>query len=360
VTTPVVTTATNLLAYWTLDEGSGTVANDSSGNTNAGAMIFDYNLDGYGGWIRNGIINGALFFDGEFTQVTVSNSASLNPVNGITVAAWVYDNSGGWYDSERILEKGRTDNQYALFANPSANLEFLLAGVSNGTLVVSPPSSSAWHHLAAMYDGSSLISLYIDGLLVTQQVASGIMPISMDPLAMGNKPGNSNPNLDFFNGDIDDVRIYGSALTPAQIARLYNLDSVGDGIPDWWRMQYFGSGSSTNATSCIACCATCDADGTGQDNLFKYVAGLDPTDPSQVFTLWIAPVAGQPNQETLGYAPLALGRTYTVQSSTNMVGGIYTDLNGVIGPQTNGSQATVTDENAVQAGKFYRVHISLP
>ncbi len=150
---------------------------------------------GGGNW-SSGMISNALNFDGEFTQVTVPNSATLNPVNGITIAAWVNDQSGGWYGSERIVEKGASDNQYALFANSSQQLEFLLAGV--GTLTVSPPAPG-WHHLAGAYDGSSLISLYIDGQLATQQVASGAMPVTTDPLAIGNLPGNSSPIRDFFD-----------------------------------------------------------------------------------------------------------------------------------------------------------------
>jgi Concanavalin A-like lectin/glucanases superfamily/Divergent InlB B-repeat domain len=57
-------------------------------------------------------------------------------------------------------------------------------------------------------------------------------------------------------------------------------DSVGDGIPDCWRQLYFGgNGQSTDSLSC----ANCDVNGTGQNNLFKYVAGLDPTNPTSVF-----------------------------------------------------------------------------
>ncbi len=151
-----------MLAYWTFDEGSGSIANDSSGNTNTGTVIFDISNGGSGSWTPNGMVNGALYFDGEFTQVTVPNSPSLNPVNGITVAAWVNDASGGWFNTPRLIEKGESDNQYGLFINSSGSLEFLAAGVSNGTLVISPPSSGAWHHLAGTYDGSSSISLYID------------------------------------------------------------------------------------------------------------------------------------------------------------------------------------------------------
>jgi hypothetical protein len=134
-------------------------------------------------------------------------------------------------------------------------------------------------------------------------------------------------------------------------------DSVGDGIPDLWRQAYFGgSGSTTNNQSC----ATCDADGTGRNNQFKYVAGLDPTNPDSVFVLQIQSVAGHPSQKNLIFNPVGPGRTYTVESRTNLVSGSYAVLGSFSGPQTNVSEVTVTDLNATQSSKFYHVHISLP
>jgi 1,4-alpha-glucan branching enzyme len=344
-TTLPATSATNLLAYWTFDEGTGSTAYDSSGNTNTGVV----NL-GSGNW-SSGIINGALNFDGESTQVTVSNAASLNPVQTITISAWV--NASNWFDTPRILEKGNSDNQYGLFVNGSGQLEFLLAGVANGTLSTTPPSAGAWHHVSGTYDGS-LISLYIDGQLVAQQSASGPLAITTDPLAIGDKP--SGGVLTSFAGVIDDVRIYGSGLSANQIARVYGTDSVGDGIANWWRLQYFGNGSMTGATTC----ATCDYDNTGQNNLFKYVAGLDPTDPTSVFFLQIASVTNQTAQENLLFNPLASGRTYQPQFSTDLVGGVWLPLPAYTGPLTNGNQVTITDTNALGPQEFYRIDISLP
>jgi len=350
-TTLPATGATNLLAYWTFDEGSGLIAYDYSGNSNTGTVV----LGSDGQW-TSGMVEGALAFDGTSTQVTATNSTTLNPVNGITIAAWVNDASGGWYNTPRILEKGKSDNQYALFVNSSgSSIAFSLAGVSNGTITVSPPASGVWHHLAATYDGSSSISLYIDGQLATQQVASGAMPVTTDPLAIGNKPTGTSL-LNFFYGTIDDVRIYGSALLPAQIAQLYNIDSVGDGIPDWWRLQWFGSSSSTNSASCSNCCAACDADGTGQNNFFKYIAGLDPTDPTQIFVLQIAASNQVMN---LSFGPVSTGLTYTVQSSPDLVN--YSGLASNLPPQaTSSNQTTVTDLAPWPSNEFYRIQISLP
>jgi hypothetical protein len=128
---------------------------------------------------------------------------------------------------------------------------------------------------------------------------------------------------------------------------------AGDGIPDSWQVQYFGFNNPNAAP-------TKDVDGTGQNNLFKFVAGLDPTNPASIFVLKIAAVNGQPSQKNLIYNPIAGGRTYTVESRTNLHSGSYSALNSFNGPQTNGAQATVTDLNATPSTKFYHVHISLP
>jgi hypothetical protein len=227
-----------------------------------------------------------------------------------------------------------------------------VAGISNGTITVTPPTTRSWHHLAATYDGSSVMNFYIDGQLSTQQLASGAMPVVTDPLAIGNKPAGTSL-LDFFTGDIDDVRIYGSALSPSQISALYNIDSLSDGIPNWWRLQYFGSSSTTNSTSC----ATCDADGTGQDNYFKWIADLNPTD-SSFFRVQIAAVASnQTINLTFWPAYPNSNLTYTAQSSADLVN--YSNLTNSIS-QASGVTDTVTDLSPWPTNEFYRIQITNP
>jgi hypothetical protein len=128
---------------------------------------------------------------------------------------------------------------------------------------------------------------------------------------------------------------------------------AGDNIPDSWQVQYFGLNNPNGV-------AGADADGTGQNNLFKYVAGLDPTNPASIFILKIASVPGQPSRKNLIYNPIADGRTYTPQFRTNLVTGAWTTLSGISGPVTNITQATVTDLGATNQTKFYRIDISLP
>ncbi len=266
---------TGLLGYWTFDEGSGSTANDFSGNTNTGAIL--NLLANPISWV-GGVFGGALHFDGQ-TEVIISNSPSLNPFSGITISAWVNASSwGSGGHAPRILEKGNSDNQYALLSATTGQLEFLLPGVSNGVLLASAPSAGSWHYLAGTFNGSSMI-LYIDGQIAALQPASGVLAITPDLLAIGSAPSGNVSSI--FSGALDDVRVCGRALSSSEITQLYNTDTIGDGIPNWWRQQYFGTGSSTGSTSC----ATCDFDGTGQNNLFKYIAGLDPTNPSSAFGL---------------------------------------------------------------------------
>ena len=121
-----------------------------------------------------------------------------------------------------------------------------------------------------------------------------------------------------------------------------------------WQVQYFGS--TTNP----AAAADVDTYGTGQNNQFKYVAGLDPTNPASVFVLDIVRGTDQADQFDLLFDPVAIGRTYTPQFSTDLVSGVWTQLTGHAGPVTNGSQITITDLTATQSNKFYRIDISLP
>jgi hypothetical protein len=164
-------------------------------------------------------------------------------------------------------------------------------------------------------------------------------------------------NISTFGEDENGELYVAKYAVPGALYRIVARDSVGDGLPDWWRQQYFtGDGTTTNSRSC----ATCDADGTGQNNLFKYAAGLDPTNPASVFALSIADVDSQPDQMSLAGNPLATGRTYTVQFNTDLLSGTYTNLTGFTGPQTNGNQLAITDLNAGPSNKFYRVRISFP
>jgi hypothetical protein len=86
------------------------------------------------------------------------------------------------------------------------------------------------------------------------------------------------------------------------------------------------------------------------------MAGLNPTNPASVFVLRMSKSAGSPSQPSLSFGPAIAGRSYTVQTRTNLLTGSWSPLAAALFPQTNSSQMTVS----IQAQGFYRVQIAIP
>jgi hypothetical protein len=79
-----------------------------------------------------------------------------------------------------------------------------------------------------------------------------------------------------------------------------------------------------------------------------------------VFVLGIQNVNAQPAQRNPIYSPIAVGRAYAPQFRTSLVSGTWAPLTGFSGPTTNLNQGTITDLNATQTSRFYRIGISFP
>src|SRR5262245_59107499 len=77
---------TGLVGYWTFDEGTGTVASDSSGHNNTGTLK-------NGPLWTTGKLNTALQFDGIDDYVEVANSPSLSPTSAVSVSFWIKSGS---------------------------------------------------------------------------------------------------------------------------------------------------------------------------------------------------------------------------------------------------------------------------
>ena len=121
-------------------------------------------------------------------------------------------------------------------------------------------------------------------------------------------------------------------------------------IPDSWFTQYFGTAPNAQAAP------TADADGTGQNNLFKYVAGLNPLDGSR-FVLSITS-QNSPDQKNIIFTPINVGSSFVVHYKTSVISPTWTPLTGTTQGDV-GSTRSVHDPAAV-APKFYEVQISKP
>lgn len=133
------------------------------------------------------------------------------------------------------------------------------------------------------------------------------------------------------------------------------VDSVGDGIPDWWRAQYFGgTGTTTNSYSC----ATCDPDHDGVDNYHEYIAGTNPTNALSNFQ--IQSISNSAAGLTVCYQS-AWGRNYTLYSTTNLASGVWSPVPSQTDMLGDGGVNALTDPApATNTLRFYRISVSFP
>lgn len=124
---------------------------------------------------------------------------------------------------------------------------------------------------------------------------------------------------------------------------------AGDGLPDTWQTQYFGTDNLLAAPNAIS-------DGSGLTNFFKFTAGLIPNNSASTFLINAQPIKNEPGKKTISFGPTFPDRQYTLLFSTNL--STWSILNGPVAG--NNGTAFFTDNNAIEGQKFYRIEISKP
>jgi hypothetical protein len=196
-----------LVAAYGFNEASGSTVTDASGNGHTGTIF-------QAAWTTSGRYGSALTFDGVNDWVTVADSNLLDLTTGMTLSAWVHPTGlSGW---RMVIMKERVgDEVYTLNANTGQNRPQIAIVGSSGIRTVNGTTQlplNTWTHLAGTYDGATL-RLYVNGNQMASQVVTGAMLTSTGALRVG---GNSIWG-EFFQGRIDEVRIYNRALAPTEI-----------------------------------------------------------------------------------------------------------------------------------------------
>jgi hypothetical protein len=208
------TITTGLVAAYGFDEGSGTTVGDSSGNGHTGAISGAT-------WTVSGKYSGALSFNGTSSYVSVSNPNL--PTGDFTWSAWISPNRTDGFRT--IMESAGLD------AHPGG----LEVDIDTGRIVIysnggNPLTSAAiiptgvWSHVALTRSGSA-IKLYISG---NQDPNTGTDGAAHDfggcALTIGmDYDSDCTGNLNgYFEGIIDEIRIYSRALSQAEIQSYMN------------------------------------------------------------------------------------------------------------------------------------------
>ena len=258
---------TNLAGQWTFDEITSAVANavvkDYSGNSRNGAIKkgHDYwgampppGLAGSGGVPtlvadRYGIAGKALHFD-KGANVEIPYSTGLNP-GIISLSAWAKpDVNSPIVNNQYFISMNRwngyklnfQDTPRAFFTatydNPAAVPPVVKACCFDRDQNVGTAPQGAWHHYVVTFGNGHEI-FYIDGVLVNDWnntpgtisllTSPGVaLVFGQDLPTSGYSLNSSDPNYlnwgGYYIGALDEVRLYKSVLTAAQVTSIYNLE----------------------------------------------------------------------------------------------------------------------------------------
>ncbi len=211
-------TTGKLAGWWKFDESEGRNAGDSSSNNNVGRLV------GNPKWQPSaGKVGGALWFNGFNDYVDCGNDSSLDITEQITLAAWVKMNDAGNSQFQPFITKG--DYTYGLKHHSRNVIEFVIYEEGFWQVAHFPVDSSfndAWHHVAGTYDGNKL-KLYVDGKLEVTTAYAGSIASGTYNLNIGS---NSEARGRFYNGAIDDLRVYDYALSEREIEKLSRKKAI--------------------------------------------------------------------------------------------------------------------------------------
>jgi LruC domain-containing protein len=213
----------SLVSYWPLDEFGGVDVPDAQGD-NAGTN--------YGGTWTTGVKGNCLDFNGSSEYVNIPKDETLNFTNSLTIMAWAKTRD---YKEAKIAQKGDWDG-HGIGGSKWNGWKGHVRISGGGTEAIEwtdgRPLLNEWYHIAITYDGSKL-KMYINGQLNNSRDVSGTLNINNRTASIGSDNGAQK----FFNGLIDEVKFFNTALTATQIQSEYGdqtagTDTDGDGVQD--------------------------------------------------------------------------------------------------------------------------------
>ncbi len=234
--------ANGLVAHWKLNENEGRIASDSSGNGYACGLWNWANASGEPKWV-SGKYGNALSFDGINDYIEMPHSTSLGITGPITISAWIKARDPNLDDYMRIASKGGYNAGYELEYSPYYN-RIAVNGNGQADSTHTADFDASWHHIAGVIYGDGTGKVFADNADVTDDATVNSPPSNSDPLNIGRQDNGK----DHFRGEIDDLRIYGRALTDPEIEDLFNGVDVAAGLVGHWKFDE-ASGNTASDSS---------------------------------------------------------------------------------------------------------------
>ncbi|MFZ2149517.1 MAG: PA14 domain-containing protein, partial [Sedimentisphaerales bacterium] len=208
------TAVAELVAYYPLDEGSGTIAADASGNG------YDGEIQGTPNWVNSKSGFGkALYFDGQNPATGWVNCGTWDTSENtgqLTIALWLRWDGAVADVWQGIMGKRDEWAEGQVVWYLEVNMESQQVGI--GRYGVYPDCGGRilpegeWAHVAAAFDGTTMV-FYING----EETGRGNFSLGEKTDATIEIGCDNQSGWNSFHGAIDEVRIYNNALTPEQI-----------------------------------------------------------------------------------------------------------------------------------------------
>jgi|GEM_PF-2020450 len=210
---------TGLAGHWEFEDGNGSVAVDSSGNGN------NATLRNGPAWITLGRIGQSLYFDG-INDYVLKTDPSWNfigsPTNSFSVSAWFYPTTCVSLSGIALAAEGSWSGDLRLAATTNYWIIQLKPGTTHADGGFC--SVNKWQHVTGVYNASETrLYIYYNGSLEDSKVLTNI-----DTSALNDRL-NIGFAQEYFNGLIDDVRVYSRALSAGDVMEIYN--SAGSAPP---------------------------------------------------------------------------------------------------------------------------------
>ena len=231
-------------SWWKLDESSATTVADSSGTGSSSHTAVLIGTDGSTNWtdfgppvVRQGKFGGALTLDGSNDYAYTNGYKGITGTTRRTLSLWFKTSTA----NKPILQYGAagTGTLFKVSLNGSQAVVVDLGGVT-----VSGGSGLAdgnWHHLAVSVPesgNSGGVKLYVDGSSTSGTGTTTINTSNANDLKIG------TDGTSYFNGQLDDIRLYEAELNSTMIAKVY-----GGGTGDFNRLKLLAAGSFTVTAS---------------------------------------------------------------------------------------------------------------
>lgn len=225
-----------------MDDCTGTSLNDASGNgytatiypvsngnTSAGTCSSGTATDMWNNG-TSGKFNSALDFDGSDDYAATGNTTVFADASGTTTniswGAWVKPATSTASDTILMKGDGGTNNEFRLSTNSSGypQCEIYASGWQTSAISTTALPTSTWSQVVCTYDGTD-IKLYVNGKFSDSEAETGSVTSASTPISLGRDPNNGSPT-GYFDGLIDEVKVWIYDLTSAQVQTDFNGGSV--------------------------------------------------------------------------------------------------------------------------------------